>query len=1126
MTETIGQSPVATIGALDLARALRRPPPTPEQVAVIEAPLEPLLVVAGAGAGKTETMASRVVWLVANRLVTADEVLGLTFTRKAASELAQRVRTRLAMLAGTRELSRWDVDGSLRDQLRSAEPEISTYHAYAGRLVADHGLLLPVEPSSTMLSETELWQLAYSVVAAWPEDIATSRGPAGVTRAVLNLYGEAAEHLVDLDELQGSGDELYDLIDALPKGKGQRDAPSAKLRGHQDVIAERRALLPLVVRLAEVLRENNMLDFASQMSLAARLVRDHPEVVATERADTRAVLLDEYQDTGHSQRILLSHLFGTPGASPSAGPGIAVTAVGDPIQSIYGWRGASAANLPRFAGDFRRSDRRPAHRLELLTSWRNSSGTLDLANAVSADLRARGVPVSTLQPRPGAPAGTVDLMLAETVVAEREWVADRISERWTLAEDNGEKPPATAVLVRRNEDSAPLAAEIEKRGIPVEVVGIGGLLGVPEVADVVAMLALIADPLAGSAAMRLLTGAKFELGAADLSALWRRARELAADKFMATTGAVTAPEELDAALDAALPGELADVAGLGDALADPGPPDRYSPAGYRRIRRLGEMIDMLRRRVGAPLPDLVGEVEHELGLDVEVSVRARRMRGNISGREHLDAFADYVADYADRGSGGLAGLLAYLDAADEIERGLEQGRIDIADDRVQILTVHAAKGLEWDVVAIPHLTAGVFPSDRSDTTWLGSAAELPAQLRGDLAEEVGGEGFPPLEIDSVADRKELEVAIEDHKQALRDRRLDEDRRLLYVALTRARDALIISGSHWMPGRKKPSGPSAFLTELHQIVSGGPDVGPPPGMRVHGWPDPIADGADNPLDDVDESRVWPVDHLGTYREAYERAAQQVRAARDSAAASTLFDPGVLAADGADPEIDAWRRELEALLNERRQIATVAAVELPKHLSVSQLVDLDRDEEAFARRIRRPVPLRPNPMARRGTAFHAWVERRFGATRLLDLDELPGAADAEDGSDADLELLQRRFLESRWADRTPQEIEVPFETTIGGIKIRGRMDAVFAEPDGRWTVVDWKTGAEPTPDQRESAAIQLAAYRIAWARLRGIDVDKVRAAFHYVRSGRTLEPRDLPGETELAELLSVNERRVQR
>ncbi|GAA1480057.1 ATP-dependent DNA helicase AdnB [Gordonia sinesedis] len=1133
---------VPAISATSLAAALGLPPPTPEQIAVIEAPMEPMLVVAGAGAGKTETMASRVVWLVANRLVAPDEVLGLTFTRKAASELGARIRRRLAMLAGSPALVGWDPDGVLAARLRSADPEVSTYHSYAGRLIADYGLLLPVEPSATLLSETELWQMAFSVVSTWTGELHTTKVPASVTEAVLKLYGDMAEHLVDFDRLAAWGDDLVDLVDTLPKGPRQRDTPNQELLKVKEVIAERREFLPMVAALAAAMREQAALDFGSQMSLAARLVAGHPEVADAERRSFRAVLLDEYQDTGHSQRILLSALFGRgPGrrqhrpSAPTADTGVAVTAVGDPIQSIYGWRGASAANLPRFTTDFPRSDGTASDRRELLTSWRNPAQTLRLANAASEELRRRGVPVSVLRPRPDAPAGSATFALTDTVVDERRWIAEQIERHYTAADG---PPPTVAILVRRNEDSAPLAAELESRGIPAEVVGIGGLLHVPEVEDIVATLRVMADPMAGTAAMRLLTGARWQLGAADLAALWRRAADLAAGDVAAAGGVVATRDQLDSALDAVLPTEIVDQAGIADAIVDPGPPEGYSADGYARIRAFGAQLESLRRRMGQPLPELVADVETTIGVAVEAQIRARRMRGSITGREHLDAFADYVTRYADRPGADLPGLLAFLDAAETIEKGLEPGHIEVAEQRVQILTVHAAKGLEWDVVAIPHLCRGIFPSGKADSTWLRSARELPGPLRGDLADPTGsagaGEGFPVLDLRGVGDRKELEDAFTAHKEAIGERRLEEDRRLLYVALTRARHDLLVSAHHWSEGSASPRGGSEFFDELLTIVTDAATAGDADGLTVDVLaPDP-PDGTDNPLDDIDVSVAWPADRLGERRGDVQAAADLVLDALAGRDVPALFDhhgpgdstptaaPPAEPATDVDDEVAAWRAEVAALLAEHRggNRADID-VELPTHLSVSQLVELGADEREFARKLRRPTPFRPNPTARRGTAFHAWVERWFGATRLLDVDELPGAADATAAPDTDLEALREAFLASEWAQRSPTEVEVPFETVIGDTVIRGRIDAVFANPDGSWTVVDWKTGSVPEPTERRALFIQLAAYRIAWAQLAGVPVDRVGAAFHYVRSGYTLAPDDLPDTDALAALLR-NER----
>jgi DNA helicase-2/ATP-dependent DNA helicase PcrA len=224
---------------------------------------------------------------------------------------------------------------------------------------------------------------------------------------------------------------------------------------------------------------------------------------------------------------------------------------------------------------------------------------------------------------------------------------------------------------------------------------------------------------------------------------------------------------------------------------------------------------------------------------------------------------------------------------------------------------------------------------------------------------------------------------------------------------------------------------------------------------------------------------------------------------------------------DDEARRWRQEAALLLAERERLAQREGpvhVTLPAHLSVSQLVALRRDPQALARSLRRPMPSRPDPYARRGTAFHAWLEQRFGADRLLDVDELPGAADADAAPDDALAELQERFLASEWADRTPIEVEVPFATVIAGVVVRGRMDAVFAEPGDRYEVVDWKTGARPTGADAEAAAVQLAAYRLAWATLAGVPVERVKAAFHYVREGETVRPADLLDADALAALVA--------
>ena len=417
-----------------LARLLGAAEPTAEQAAVIAATPGPMAVIAGAGSGKSETMAARLVWLVANGLVRPERVLGLTFTRKAAAELAERVRVRLDGLraaglagdsagiagngaglagngagpagngagpagnaagfavAGTAATGfavagtgASGTDGPQADDLLG-DPVVSTYHAYAGRLVADNALREALEPSLRLITPAVAWQLAARVVASYdgPMD-AISWTPASVTAAVLDLSGELAEHLRGPDDVRSSGEWLARRYGELPR-------PGALARKIIDCQRTREQLLPLVAAYAAAKASREVIDYGDQVALAARIAAAHPEVGAAERARYQVVLLDEYQDTSHAQLVLLRALFG--GGHP-------VTAVGDPCQSIYGWRGASAGNLLRFAADFPPRGGGPAPVRLLSTSFRNTGRVLDAAAALQAGLRAAAPGVPRLVAPPG-----------------------------------------------------------------------------------------------------------------------------------------------------------------------------------------------------------------------------------------------------------------------------------------------------------------------------------------------------------------------------------------------------------------------------------------------------------------------------------------------------------------------------------------------------------------------------------------------------------------------------------------------------------------------------------------------------------------------------------------------------
>lgn len=1132
------QQPLFDVGvsrlvpAAELSTRLGRPhPPTAEQARAIEhvveadAPigtrlagrgdvagrvgrpgLAPYLVVAGAGSGKTETMAARVVWLVANRLVRPERILGLTFTRKAAGELAERVRHRLRQLAAHESRRAADPD----DDWLLGDPTVSTYHAYAGRLVGEHALRIGREPSARLLGEATTWQYAGRVVDSWAGDMSgVEWAPSTVVGAVRALAGDLAEHLASPEDVRRLVAELDQRIRALPGVKGKPGC-YADTRKFLESLRSREQLLPLVEAYAQRKADADALDYGDQVALAARIAREHRAVGVAERSRYDVVLLDEYQDTGTAQRVLLSSLFG--GGHP-------VTAVGDPCQSIYGWRGASSGNLTRFSTDFPRADGSPSEVVDLTVSFRNGGRILAVANALSAQLRESGVPGRDLRPGPkGEDSGHVVHACLPDVEAEARWVAQRVAALLHLVGDPGDPSPVTAtsetyaprqvaVLARARSQFEAIERELRALGVPVEVSGLGGLLSTPEVTDVVATLRVLTDATAGAAVLRLLTGARWRLGPRDLEALAQRARTLAR------------PEDPDVAqvVRDAQP-EDADAGSLVEALDDPGPPSGYSPEGHRRLDRLRRELRALRARADQPLPDLVADVIRTLHLDVEVA--ARPGRDPAAARGHLDRFLDVAAEFAEGEEvPTVPAFLAYLEAAADYERGLDAGRAGVPGDAVQLLTVHGAKGLEWPVVFVPGLVRDGFPvKPRESIDWCRNARLLPFPLRGDV------DDLPVLDLARCADQREVRDALMSHASECRQREALEERRLLYVASTRAEDLLVCTGYWWGRG-VAVKGPSTFLTEIRdacRALSVGEDAG---------WADEPAEGATNPLAGLDlEAPTWPAPVLAPARAAaIEEGIALVRAAMGQP-----VDRGRLASDPSDQQdgqdgqdgqgeqderIAGWDDEVGKLLAERAKSrrAGPVDVELPSHLSVSQLVALRRDPDLLARWIRRPVPLPPAPLARRGTAFHTWLEARFQGGRLLDVDELPGSADTDAAPDADLAALQAAFMASKWAERSPTEVEVPFESLVGGVVVRGRMDAVFRTDDGGWEVVDWKTGRVPSAADAEAAAVQLAAYRLAWHRLTGEPLERISAAFHYVRAEVTVRPVDLLDEAGLAALV---------
>lgn len=1024
---------------------------TPEQRTAAEAARQPGLIVAGAGSGKTATIAARVGYLVTSGAVQAHEVLGLTFTRKACGELASRLRRQLGELTVVRN--------GTGGAPAAAEPTVATYHSYAAGLLREHAVRGGAEPDLRLASPAVCWQLAARVVGeyAGPLD-AVTQGPEWVIGAVLRIAGELAEHLVTPEQLRAHAAELASWA---------ADSDSAQVRAALKVSTARIQLLPLVEAYTQRKRALGLIDHGDQVALAARLAMSHPVIGQGERARFRAVLLDEYQDTGFAQRVLLRALFG--GGHP-------VTAVGDPCQSIYGWRGASPAGLRAFPSEFPLADGVPAPVHRLSVSFRNPPEVLAAANRLADPLRASGELTPVLSSSREAGAGSLCVAMHPTAAAEAYWLADRLAR---MLNESSLRPAEVAVLVRRRGQIPLLRAALTARKVPVEVVGLGGLLDVPEVAEVVACMRAIADPVPGPALARLLTGGRWRLGPRDLAALGRRARELSAQANHDQANQDQANQDhadqdqadQDPGLLAATP---VDPGMLAEAVDNPGPAAVYSAVGYRRLLDARDTLRRLRAYGGGPITALVDAVVEELGLDVELAASTRDQRG---AQADLDAFREVAVEFS-AASASLPAFLAYLRAAAREEFGLQPAPVS-GLDTVKLLTVHAAKGLEWRVVAVPGLCDGVFPArSRGGVSWLRSAGALPFPLRGDRAD------LPELSAFDSAGIRAFEQAV-GAREAL------DEGRLAYVAVTRASEHLLCSGYYWGEG-SRPLAPSVFLLEIKAS-----------GAEVDLWTDPPPPDATNPTAGA-ASLPWPPPPEGPALAEMRAAAEAVDKAR-----------------GQPPPVDSpWRAEVDLLLSERlRGQGTQAPVLLSEELTVSTLAALRCDPASLARALRRPMPQPPAPAASTGRAFHRWLEQHFAVARLIEFDELTGSADDEPfEAGLDLGRLQEAFAASEWSRRTPLRVEQAFEMSLAGVLVRGRIDAVFADSDGGYTVIDWKTG--PCPAKPDPAAtLQLAVYRLAWSRLAGVALRMVRAGLHYVPDQRTVWLAELGDAEALASLITA-------
>ena len=952
--------------------------PTPEQGSIIAAPFAPLRVAAGAGTGKTTTIAARVVHMVTELGVEPERLLGITFTNKAAGELSDRIR----------QMLRSSVAGGMVDEGR--EVEVHTYHGFAAQILREFGALVGVERRANIITPTFTRQLLSQILRTVP------------------LPGIDATYARTVEDMRRLGSSLGDHL-LMPSDVSIPD------HNGDPVWTVRTALLTGLTHYQAEKQRLGVTDYADLVVMAHRLLTSFPEVADEIRSRYQAVLLDEYQDTNPGQRELLRVLF------PKGYP---VTAVGDVDQTIYEWRGASPDNFESFPLHFPLEDGSTSPTLHLTENRRSHRSIIAVANVVRAQTGSGQPDLVPLRDRIG---GEVAVTWHDSSVAEAEWIARRLQE---LHPQHPWKE--MAVLFRKNKDMVLVHDALRAAGIPVEVANLGGLLTIPEVADLRAWLSIIQDPSDEPSLFRVLMGSRFRLGMGDLRFLSRWVRTKWVEGREGMTSVATANHEVISRHT------LLEAVDHLDEITD------LRPQARKALERFGSQYrQLLSAAQGVSLVELCRRILDRLGAWQDLA--ALPDTEQLTARLNLYRFLDLTEEWSPlEGRPSLEAFLNYLSLMDEeATEELDTARLS-GEDAVILLTVHRAKGLEWDVVFVPACYRNNFPAKSGGfENPYKYGRYLPYDLRIDTA------GLPPL-----TPAMPLRAA----DDLLREHHLRQEWRVAYVAVTRARERLFLSGAWWY-GHPEPNATAVPPSELWKLVAShlatrvesAPGDSPPVQPRLLRFeppapdPDPVfQDGWDVALRTELSQPGWAASQAVLWDRAEEFTV--ARASFEQMLAE-------LPPDRPDPG--------ETLLT-TSVTGLVTYAGCPKRFFWSEV---DR------------LPRRPNPAARHGTEVHRRIELHHRGQLAFDevspdLYDLPEADGVSTGPDA-----FTTFTASRFATTTPWLVEAPFVLGIGAMRVRGRIDAIYLASPGNWEIVDFKSGRRK---EDPSLRVQLEAYAVAASR----------------------------------------------
>ncbi len=885
----------------------------------------PLLVIAGAGTGKTTVITRRIAWLIATKRARPDEILALTFTDKAAAEMQERVDVLVPY--GYTDIA------------------ISTFHAFGDRVLREHALEAGLSPEARVLSRAE--QVVFLRERLFDLPLTRLRPlhePDRCVEALATVIARAKDEAVTPDE--------FLALAAVREAAAQHAPQDERLKAEAELTRELAGCYDAYLRL---LREAKALDFGGQILLTIWLLEHHPEILSAFRERYRYLLVDEFQDTNFAQFRLLQLL-----AHPSSN----ITVVADDDQSIYKWRGAAISNVLKFLERYH-----PVRRVVLTENFRSSQPILDCAyrlirfNDPDRLEVKEGINKRLVAACPRTPIEPA-LMTFDTASSESDWVARRIQEQ---VASGARRPGDFAILVRTNREADLFLRALNVAGIPWQFSGTSGLFAREEIKMLLSCLKTLADPDDTLSWYHVVSSSLYRCPMPDLVACLARAnranQSLRAVFEQALRIAPDSPQLSDEAKQA-IGAFMADVARLLELSRAQSPGQLL----YRWLTDTGWL-----KRHAAPERDEETESLQHVARFFDQLYRFEGLLGNrlpelMRSLEWLQAVGDANADEPD----------------------------PLADDRVHVLTIHKAKGLEFPVVFMVGLVQRRFP-----TVFRKDPIELPEPLIKDLLPSG-------------------------------DYHLQEERRLFYVGMTRAKEELHLTAAHDYGG-KTIRKVSQFVLEALNLSAPAPPAIPSVEERI--------------------ARARPP--APPARPEHEPAR--------AAGALGLPEPLRLDAHGVDDYLTCPLKF---------RYSHVLRIPIMRHPLVIYGSALHKAVERFYKRQLQGQPMSEEELLQ---AFEgAWSSEGFLTREHEELRLARGR-----------DVLRRFFAEQRQHPEQPTLIEEKFTFPLDDVVVVGRWDRVDCRGEEA-VVIDYKSSdvtKQRDADKRVRESLQMAVYALAWKTIHG-------------------------------------------